>query len=89
MNLNNVFFSGTKSSTKGNPHSNVQSEFKSGKMNKFHDASNMILDHALHNNENSSNIKVYARFRPFNKSEKVRFFKKYSLEIVIYGYTYF
>ena len=33
------------------------------------DAANIIFDQALHNNEKSLAIKVYARFRPFNKVE--------------------
>ena len=33
------------------------------------DASNLIFDQTLHNNEKSLAIKVYARFRPFNKVE--------------------
>jgi len=37
--------------------------------NQNFDASNLIFDQTLHNNEKSSAIKVYARFRPFNKVE--------------------
>lgn len=33
------------------------------------DASNLIFDQSLHNNEKSLAIKVYGRFRPFNKIE--------------------
>ena len=33
------------------------------------DASNLIFDQSLHNCEKSLAIKVYARFRPFNKIE--------------------
>lgn len=39
------------------------------------DAANLIFDQTMHNNERSSAIKVYARFRPFNKIEKVNPYK--------------
>ena len=35
------------------------------------DAANLIFEQTIHNNEKSSAIRVYARFRPFNKTEKV------------------
>lgn len=35
----------------------------------INDAANLIFDQTLHNNEKSLAIKVYARFRPFNKIE--------------------
>ncbi len=35
----------------------------------MHSSSNQILKETLNNNERSTNIKVFARFRPFNKME--------------------
>ena len=50
------------------------------------DGSHIIFDQTINNKEKSSNIKVYTRFRPFNKTENVFFFLLFYYNHLIFIY---